>query len=129
MYCSRCGTQNDDASKFCRSCGLDLSHTTPVAAVRDQQVDATELDLVREQLKDEYEILEELGRGGMGIGFKAREKQLERDVAIKVLPFSLAFDKGFVERFMREGRMRAKLEHPIITEIYGSGMSDCVWSF
>src|SRR5437773_7538754 len=67
MYCSRCGTQNDDASKFCRSCGLDLSHTTPVAAVRDQQIDVTELDLVREQLKDEYEILEELGRGGMAI--------------------------------------------------------------
>src|SRR5437764_2732525 len=106
MYCSRCGTQNDDASKFCRSCGLDLSPTTPVAAVRDQPADVTELDLVREQLKDEYEILDELGRGGMAIVFKAREKQLERDVAIKVLPFSLAFDKEFVERFQREARDR-----------------------
>src|SRR5882762_891758 len=123
MYCSRCGTQNDDASKFCRSCGLDLSHTTPVAAVRDQQVDATELDLVREQLKDEYEILEELGRGGMAIVFKAREKQLDRDVAIKVLPFSLAFDKEFVERFQREARTSAKLEHPSIIPIYRVGKS------
>src|SRR5882724_10485927 len=121
MYCSRCGTQNDDASKFCRSCGLDLSHTTPVAAVRDQQIDVTELDLVREQLKDEYEILEELGRGGMAIVFKAREKQLERDVAIKVLPFSLAFDKEFVERFQREARTSAKLEHPGIIPIYRVG--------
>src|SRR5437867_13364527 len=101
MYCSRCGTQNDDASKFCRSCGLDLLHTTPVAAVRDQQLDVTELDLVREQLKDEYEIIEELGRGGMAIVVNAREKQLERDVAIEVLPFSLAFDKEFVEQIGR----------------------------
>jgi len=129
MYCSRCGTQNDDASKFCRSCGLDLSHTTPVAAVRDQQVDATELDLVREQLHDEYEILEELGRGGMAIVFKAREKQLERDVAIKVLPFSLAFDKEFVERFQREARTSAKLEHPSIIPIYRVGKSGRVIYF
>ncbi|HTD71542.1 MAG TPA: protein kinase [Gemmatimonadales bacterium] len=129
MYCSRCGTQNDDASKFCRSCGLDLSHTTPVAAVRDEQVDATELDLVREQLKDEYEILEELGRGGMAIVFKAREKQLERDVAIKVLPFSLAFDKEFVERFQREARTSAKLEHPSIIPIYRVGKSGRVIYF
>ncbi len=129
MYCSRCGTQNDDASKFCRSCGLDLSHTTPVAAVRDQQVEPTELDLVREQLKDEYEILEELGRGGMAIVFKAREKQLERDVAIKVLPFSLAFDKEFVERFQREARTSAKLEHPSIIPIYRVGKSGRVIYF
>ena len=129
MYCSRCGTQNDDASKFCRSCGLDLSHTTPVAAVRDQQVEATELDLVREQLKDEYEILEELGRGGMAIVFKAREKQLDRDVAIKVLPFSLAFDKEFVERFQREARTSAKLEHPSIIPIYRVGKSGRVIYF
>src|SRR5204862_231462 len=112
-----------------RSCGLDLSHTTPVAAVRDQQIDVSELDLVREQLKDEYEILEELGRGGMAIVFKAREKQLERDVAIKVLPFSLAFDKEFVERFQREARTSAKLEHPSIIPIYRVGKSGRVIYF
>jgi serine/threonine-protein kinase len=121
MYCSRCGTQNDDTSKFCRSCGLDLT-TTPVSTARDQP-ETTEFDLVRDQLKDEYEIIEELGRGGMAIVFRAREKQLERDVAIKVLPFSLAFDKEFVERFQREARTSAKLEHPGIIPIYRVGKS------
>src|SRR5437773_12227561 len=129
MYCSRCGTQNDDTSKFCRSCGLDLTTTTPVRAVRDQHPDVTEIDLVREQLQDEYDILEELGRGGMAIVFKAREKQLERDVAIKVLPFSLAFDKEFVERFQREARTSAKLEHPNIIPIYRVGKSGRVIYF
>ncbi|HET7791097.1 MAG TPA: protein kinase [Gemmatimonadales bacterium] len=121
MYCSRCGTQNEDSSKFCRSCGLDLTATTPIGAVKTGQQELTEIDMVREQLKEEYEILDELGRGGMAIVFKAREKQLERDVAIKVLPFSLAFDKEFVERFQREARTSAKLEHPGIIPIYRVG--------
>src|SRR5438876_2050752 len=124
MYCSRCGTQNDDASKFCRSCGLDLA-ATPIQNPQE----LTELELVREQLKDEYEILDELGRGGMAIVFKAREKQLEREVAIKVLPFSLAFDKEFVERFQREARTSAKLEHPGIIPIYRVGKSGRVIYF
>ena len=129
MYCSRCGTQNEDNAKFCKSCGLDLTATTPVHAIGTGQQEVTEIDLVRDQLKEEYEILEELGRGGMAIVFKAREKQLERDVAIKVLPFSLAFDKEFVERFQREARTSAKLEHPGIIPIYRVGKSGRVIYF
>src|SRR5213594_1437997 len=124
MYCSRCGTQNDDASKFCRSCGLDLA-ATPIQNTQE----LPDLELVREQLKDEYEILDELGRGGMAIVFKALEKQLDREVAIKVLPFSLAFDKEFVERFQREARTSAKLEHPNIIPIYRVGKSGRVIYF
>ncbi len=122
MYCSRCGTQNKDTAKFCDSCGLDLTALTPTG-VRAEAPDISEIDMVREELKEEYEILDELGRGGMAIVFKAKEKQLDREVAIKVLPFSLAFDKEFVERFQREARTSAKLEHPNIIPIYRVGKS------
>jgi protein kinase-like protein/PEGA domain-containing protein/TonB-like protein/zinc ribbon protein len=122
MYCSRCGTQNKDTAKFCDSCGLDLTAATPTGARIDAQ-DITEIDMVRQELDEEYEILDELGRGGMAIVFKANEKQLDREVAIKVLPFSLAFDKEFVERFQREARTSAKLEHPNIIPIYRVGKS------
>ena len=120
MYCSRCGTQNKDTAKFCDSCGLDLTATTPTG-VRAEAPDITEIDMVRQELSEEYEIVEELGRGGMAIVFKAKEKQLDREVAIKVLPFSLAFDKEFVERFQREARTSARLEHPNIIPIYRVG--------
>ena len=122
MYCSRCGTQNKDTAKFCDSCGLDLTATTPTG-VRVDAPDISEIDMVRAELNEEYEILEELGRGGMAIVFKAKEKQLDREVAIKVLPFSLAFDKEFVERFQREARTSARLEHPNIIPIYRVGKS------
>jgi serine/threonine-protein kinase len=124
LYCSRCGTQNEDASRFCRSCGLDLA-ATPLSV----EPETAEIDLVRRELKKEYDILEELGRGGMAIVYKARERELERDVAIKVLPASLAFDKEFVERFEREARTSAKLEHPNIIPIYRVGKSGRVIYF
>ena len=128
MYCSRCGTQNKDTAKFCDSCGLDLTAATPTG-VRIEAPEITEIDMVRQELNEEYEILEELGRGGMAIVFKAKEKQLDREVAIKVLPFSLAFDKEFVERFQREARTSAKLEHPNIIPIYRVGKSGRVIYF
>jgi len=128
LYCSRCGTQNKDTAKFCDSCGLDLTAATPTG-VRVEAPEITEIDMVRQELNEEYEILDELGRGGMAIVFKAKEKQLDREVAIKVLPFSLAFDKEFVERFQREARTSAKLEHPNIIPIYRVGKSGRVIYF
>jgi len=88
---------------------------------RRRKLEVTDLDLVRSGLDDEYEILEELGRGGMGIVYRARERQLEREVAIKVLPFTLAFDRELVERFLREARTAAALEHTNIVPIYRVG--------
>ena len=81
----------------------------------------SELDLVRRALGAEYEILEELGRGGMAIVYRAVERSLERQVAIKVLPSHFAFDENFVERFQREGRIAAQLEHPHIVPVYRVG--------
>ncbi len=127
MFCSRCGSEVSSKSKFCPSCGLDLTATTPVHALATGSV--AELDLVREALASEYEILEELGRGGMALVFRAKDKHLEREVAVKVLPFSLAFDAEFVERFQREARTAAQLEHPSIIPIYRVGRSGRVIYF
>jgi serine/threonine protein kinase len=127
MFCSRCGSEITGTSKFCPSCGLDLMATTPVHAIATGVLQ--ELDLVRESLTSEYEIIEELGRGGMAMVYRARDRQLEREVAVKVLPFSLAFDTEFVERFQREARTAAQLEHPNIIAIYRVGRSGRVIYF
>ena len=132
MFCSRCGTEVQPTSKFCPTCGLDLTAVTQGGGAGTSAQPAAPQDdaaAVREALKDEYELEKELGRGGMAIVFKARDKSLEREVAIKVLPFSLSFDAEFVERFQREARTSAKLEHPNIIPIYRVGKSGRVIFF
>ena len=70
----------------------------------------------------QYEVLELVGRGGMGAVFKARQKSLKRLVAIKILPLGLADDEfKFVERFQNEAQMMAKLNHPAIVSVYDFG--------
>ena len=122
MFCSRCGVECGNETNFCPTCGLDLAATTPIAAIRDREKpEQSEEDVVRDALKDEYGIEKVLGRGGMAVVYQAREISLDREVALKVLPFSLSHDNEFVERFQREARTAAKLEHPNIIPIYRVG--------
>ncbi len=67
-----------------------------------------------------YEILDMLGAGGMGVVYRARDRKLGRDVAIKVLPDEPAGDPGRVARFEREARMLAAVNHATIAAIYGA---------
>ena len=69
----------------------------------------------------QLEILELLGRGGMGAVYKARQKHLDRLVALKILPPSVSRDPAFAERFAREAQALAKLNHPHIVTLYESG--------
>jgi serine/threonine protein kinase len=130
VFCSRCGHSLAEGTRFCPSCGLDLTATTPISRVSTHPVESkSETEVVKEALAAEYDVQDELGRGGMAIVFRAHDKQLDRDVAVKVLPFSLAFDAEFVERFQREARTAARLEHPNIIPIYRVGRSGRVIYF
>jgi serine/threonine-protein kinase len=66
-----------------------------------------------------YEVVSALGAGGMGEVYRARDTKLQRDVAIKVLPESLATDRDRLARFEREAQLLAALNHPHIAAIYG----------
>jgi len=72
----------------------------------------------------QYEIECILGRGGMGVVYKGRQKELDRVVAIKLLPAEMAVDEQFVERFRREARTLAKLHHPGIVNVYEFGQTN-----
>ena len=69
----------------------------------------------------QLEILELIGKGGMGAVYKARQKQLDRIVALKILPPGIGHDAAFAERFAREARAMAMLSHPHIVAVYDFG--------
>jgi beta-lactam-binding protein with PASTA domain len=78
-------------------------------------------------LDGRYHVLERIAAGGMGEVFRAHDAVLAREVAIKVLHRSLAGDQGFVERFRREARAAATLNHPNIVAVYDWGAVDGIY--
>ena len=76
---------------------------------------------LKEALGEVYTIEGEIGRGGMGVVYRARDERLHRRVAIKVLPPELAFQKEIRERFTREAQTAARLSHPHIVPIHDVG--------
>jgi serine/threonine protein kinase len=74
-----------------------------------------------------YQIMDELGRGGMAVVYRAYQASLNRYVAIKVLPPQLSFEREFVERFQREAKAAARLRHPNIVVIHDVGHQEGVY--
>ena len=77
----------------------------------------------------DLEILELVGRGGMGVVYKARQKRLERIVALKILSPRLSQDPAFAERFVREAQAMAKLSHPHVVAVHDFGEVDGLYYF
>ncbi|MBE2236023.1 MAG: protein kinase, partial [Anaerolinea sp.] len=77
--------------------------------------------MLGQRLGGKYELQAELGRGGMGIVYRAHDTMLHRTVAVKVLTPQLAADPTFVERFRHEAIAAANLRHPHIATVYDVG--------
>ncbi len=126
--CPRCGAplSTDAPLGLCPKCLLEVGigtqptspGTTPGATAPPP--DPAEL----ERHFPNLEILERIGQGGMGIVYKARQKNLDRVVALKILPREAARDPAFAERFHREARTLARLNHPSIVGVHEFGEID-----
>ena len=123
-----------DTARICPSCHKPLPADAPqglcqqcllqAALATGTEIGGTSPKFVPPSVQDlaakfpQLEILEFIGQGGMGAVYKARQKQLDRIVALKILPPQAAGGPGFAERFAREARALAKLNHPHIVTLY-----------
>ncbi len=118
MICPNCSTPIPEHSRYCLECGVDTSD--PGTGPRSDFKAASDqlFEQLRAAVVERYDLMELLGRGGMGAVFLATDRKLERPVALKVLPPELSHDAKVVERFEREARTAARLDHPNIIPIY-----------
>ncbi|HZJ17027.1 MAG TPA: serine/threonine-protein kinase [Chthoniobacteraceae bacterium] len=121
-HCPVCGVvlADDSPDGMCSRCLLQAA-MLPTEPADHQRAESPSLAAVSAAFP-QLEILELIGQGGMGAVFKARQPKLDRLVALKLLPASLAErDAAFAGRFEREGRLLARLHHPNIVAVHDSG--------
>jgi len=107
--------------------GIDIGLETQTASDRERFVAPSPDEIAR--LFPQLEILGFIGQGGMGAVYRARQKALDRIVALKILPPDVGSDPAFTERFTREARALAKMNHPGVVTLYEFGQANQLYFF
>src|SRR4030043_1640274 len=122
MRCPKCRIDNPDTSRFCAGCGTQLLQT------KDIPIYATEtLEIPREELAPgstfagRYQVIEELGKGGMGRVYKVFDREGNAKGALKLLKPEIVTDKNTIERFRNELKVAQEITHEDKSQMYDLG--------
>ncbi|MGB3863386.1 MAG: serine/threonine-protein kinase, partial [Candidatus Aminicenantaceae bacterium] len=121
MQCPKCKTDNPGESVFCAKCGTQISET------EEKPLPTQTIEAPREELTTgstfagRYQIIEEIGKGGMGKVYKAQDKKIKEAVALKLIKPEIASDKNTIERFGNEMKFARKVSHRNVCRMYDLG--------
>ncbi|MFH1312664.1 MAG: protein kinase [Candidatus Eisenbacteria bacterium] len=119
MECPKCHSNTRDDSHFCRICGGQLPPRDETSFLDTESLEqSTRAQVVGDLFAGRYRLLEQIGKGGMGVVYKARDTKLRRDVALKFLPSEFTRDAEAKERFIHEAQTASGLDHPNICTIH-----------
>src|SRR5262245_8324101 len=125
--CARCGGKvaADAPEGLCVRClaNLNLTVDSVLTSAEALRLEPPSLEEIAPHFP-QLEVLACLGRGGMGVVYRARQRSLDRLVALKILAPERETDPQFAERFAREAQALAKLSHPHIVTVYDFGQAD-----
>jgi len=116
MKCHECQFDNPPDSVFCRKCGTKFAFTDETMAETKSIVD--QRPVPKQIIAGKYILIKELGRGGMGVVYKAEDVKLKRSVALKFLPQNLTQDSEARERFIHEAQAASQLDHSNICTVH-----------
>ncbi len=119
MKCPKCQYENPSGSGYCNKCGAPLipPSSTPSSKTETIQTPREELN-IGSIFAERYQIIEEVGRGGMGNVYKALDKELGEKVALKLLKPEIAADDRIIERFRNELKFARKITHKHVCRMY-----------
>lgn len=119
MKCPKCHSENPTESVFCSTCGTQIVSSEKVLITQTETLAAPIIELARGSLfAGRYEIIEELGKGGMGKIYRAFDRKIDVEVALKLVKSEIAADKKTVERFRNELRLAREIAHRNVCRMF-----------
>jgi len=119
VKCSKCDFENPADTKFCGNCAEPLHPAEEAPAPPTKTLQATPIELKTGAIfAGRFEVIEELGRGGMGKVYKVLDKEVNEKIALKLLKPEIAADEKTIERFRNELKFARKIGHPNVCRMY-----------
>ncbi len=120
IKCPKCQTNNPDTLKFCGECGTQLPSLEEIVVT--ETIEAPKIELTRgTTLANRYEIIEELGKGGMGRVYRVEDTKTKEELALKLIKPEISADKKTIERSSNEIKLAHKISHRNVCRMFHLG--------